>query len=105
MKKIEAARELHAIYNSYEVRKVKLATILRKMYKWGRSKNMFFSMLAEEDFTNKEVVLVHLIFITFLTCTAFVETYPVISILAVIVSAVCVKFLNNVSNKNSNVTN
>ncbi|WP_314352116.1 hypothetical protein [Segatella oris] len=35
MKKIEAARELHAIYNGYEVRKVKLATILRKMYKWG----------------------------------------------------------------------
>ena len=35
MKKIEAARELHAIYNTYEVRKVKLATILRKMYKWG----------------------------------------------------------------------
>ena len=35
MKKIEAARELHAIYNSYEIRKVKLATILRKMYKWG----------------------------------------------------------------------
>ena len=105
MKKIEAARELHAIYNSYEVRKVKLATILRKMYKWGRSKNMFFSMLAEEDFTNKEVVLVHLILITFLTCTAFVETYPVISILAVIVGAVCVKFLNNVGNKNSNVTN
>ena len=59
-------------------------------------------MLAEEDFTNKEVVLVHLILITFLTCTAFVETYPVISILAVIVSAVCVKFLNNVD---SNVTN
>ena len=29
--------------------------------KWWRSKNMFFSMLAEEDFTNKEVVLVHLI--------------------------------------------
>lgn len=73
--------------------------------KWWRSKNMFFSMLAEEDFTNKEVVLVHLILITFLTCTAFVETYPVISILAVIVSAVCVKFLNNVGNKNSNVTN
>ena len=35
LKKIEAARELHAIYNSYEIRKVKLATILRKMYKWG----------------------------------------------------------------------
>ena len=73
--------------------------------KWWRSKNIFFSMLAEEDFTNKEVVLVHIILITLLTCTAFIETYPVISIPAVIVSAVCVKFLNNVSNKNSNVTN
>jgi len=73
--------------------------------KWWRSKNIFFSMLAEEDFTNKEVVLVHLILITLLTCTAFIETYPVISIPAVIVSAVCAKFLNNVSNKNSNVTN
>ena len=72
--------------------------------KWWRSKNMFFSILAEEDFTNKEVVLVHIILITLLTCTAFIETYPVISIPAVIVSAVCVKFLNNVSNKNSNVT-
>ena len=73
--------------------------------KWWRSKNMFFSILAEEDFTNKEVVLVHIILITLLTCTAFIETYPVISIPAVIVSAVCVKFLNNVGNKNSNVTN
>ena len=62
-------------------------------------------MLAEEDFTNKEVVLVHLILMAFLIGTALVETYPVISILAVIVSAVCVKFLNNVGNENSNVTN
>lgn len=62
-------------------------------------------MLAEEDFTNKEVVLVHLILMAFLIGTALVETYPVISILAVIVSAVCVKFLNNVGNKNNNVTN
>ena len=105
MKKIEAARELHAIYNSYEVRKVKLATILRKMYKWGRSKNMFFSMLAEEDFTNKEVVLVHLILITFLIGTALVETYPVISILAIIASAVCVRILNGVGNNINNVSN
>ena len=73
--------------------------------KWWRSKNMFFSILAEEDFTNKEVVLVHIILITLLTCTAFIETYPVISIPAVIVSAVRAKFLNNASNKNRNVTN
>ena len=73
--------------------------------KWWRSKNMFFSMLAEEDFTNKEVVLVHLILITFLTCTAFVETYPVISILAIIASAVCVRILNGVGNYINNVSN
>ena len=73
--------------------------------KWWRSKNIFFSMLAEEDFTNKEVVLVHLILITFLTCTAFVETYPVISILAVIASAVCVRILNGVGNNINNVSN
>ena len=73
--------------------------------KWWRSKNIFFSMLAEEDFTNKEVVLVHLILITFLIGTALVETYPVISILAIIASAVCVRILNGVGNKNSNVSN
>ena len=73
--------------------------------KWWRSKNMFFSILAEEDFTNKEVVLVHLILMAFLIGTALVETYPVISILAILASAVCVKSLNNVGNKNSNVTN
>lgn len=62
-------------------------------------------MLAEEDFTNKEVVLVHLILMAFLIGTALVETYPVISILAILASAVCVKSLNNVGNKNSNVSN
>ena len=56
--------------------------------KWWRSKNMFFSMLAEENFTNKEVVLVHLILMAFLIGTALVETYPVLSIIAIIASAV-----------------
>jgi len=73
--------------------------------KWWRSKNIFFSMLAEEDFTNKEVVLVHLILITFLIGTALVETYPVISILAIIASAVCVRILNGVGNNINNVSN
>ena len=73
--------------------------------KWWRSKNIFFSMLAEEDFTNKEVVLVHLILITFLIGTALVETYPVISILAIIAGAVCVRILNGVGNNINNVSN
>ncbi|MDY3936752.1 MAG: hypothetical protein SOZ07_08925 [Prevotella sp.] len=35
MKKIDAAKELLAIYNSLECRKVKFTTILRKMYRDG----------------------------------------------------------------------
>ena len=35
MKKIEAARELLGIYNCYECRKIKLTTILRKMFREG----------------------------------------------------------------------
>ena len=35
METIEAARELLGIYNSYECRKVKLTTILRKMFREG----------------------------------------------------------------------
>ena len=35
MRKIEAAKEILRVYNSYECRKVKLTTILRKMYRDG----------------------------------------------------------------------
>lgn len=84
------------------IHKSKTSSASEAVGKWWNSKNVFFSLLAEENFTNKEVVLVHLILMVFLIGTALVETYPVISILA---SAVCVKSLNNVGNKNSNVTN
>lgn len=70
--------------------------------KWWNSKNVFFSLLAEEDFTNKEVVLAHLILMAFLIGTALVDTYPVISIIAIIASAVCVRLLNGVGNNISN---
>ena len=73
--------------------------------KWWNSKNVFFSLLAEENFTNKEVVLVHLILMAFLIGTALVETYPVISILAIIASAVCVRILNGGGNNINNVSN
>lgn len=35
MKKNDAAQKLLAIYNSYECRKIKLATMLKKMYRDG----------------------------------------------------------------------
>lgn len=47
----------------------------------------------------------HLILMAFLIGTALVETYPVISILAIIASAVCVRILNGVGNNINNVSN
>ena len=35
MKKNDAAKKLLAIYNSYECRKIKLATMLKKKYREG----------------------------------------------------------------------
>ena len=84
------------------IHKSKTSSASEAVGKWWNSKNVFFSLLAEENFTNKEVVLVHLILIAFLIGTALVETYPVISILA---SAVCVRILNGVGNNINNVSN
>ena len=87
------------------IHKDKTSSASETVGKWWNSKNVFFSLLTEENFTNKEVVLVHLILMAFLIGTALVETYPVISILAILASAVCVKILNGVGNSIDNVSN
>ena len=87
------------------IHKYKTSSASEAVGKWWNSKNVFFSLLTEENFTNKEVVLVHLILMAFLIGTALVETYPVISILAIIASAVCVRILNGVGNSINNVSN
>lgn len=87
------------------IHKSKTSSASEAVGKWWNSKNVFFSLLAEENFTNKEVVLIHLILMAFLIGTALVETYPVISILAIIASAVCVRILNGVGNNINNVSN
>ncbi|WP_314352112.1 hypothetical protein [Segatella oris] len=87
------------------IHKDKTSSASEAVGKWWNSKNVFFSLLTEENFTNKEVVLVHLILMAFLIGTALVETYPVISILAIIASAVCVRILNGVGNSINNVSN
>lgn len=61
---------------------------------WWRSKNSFFSKIAEEEIVNKEVVLVHLILMGVIVGAAFVDTRPAISIFAMAASAVCVRLLN-----------
>lgn len=84
--------------------KNKTLSISEAADKWWNSRNVFFSTIAEENFTNKEVILVHLILMELLACIAFIEAYPVVSIIAMGVSGACVKFLNNDGN-NNNITN
>ena len=68
--------------------------------KWWNSKNLFFSTLAEEDFTNKEVVLTHLILLALLLCIICIEEYPVVAILATGSCGALVKILNKANNVN-----
>lgn len=85
------------------IQKKKSLSVSEMADRWWNSKSVFFSAIAEEDFTNKEVILVHLILVSFLLGAAFVDTCFIISVLAILVSAVCVKLLNRTDNKNDKV--
>ena len=52
--------------------------------KWWNSKNVFFSLLTEENFSNREVVLVHLILIALIICAAAVEVSLLVSFLSLL---------------------
>lgn len=91
--------------NTLSIHKEEKASMVQVARKWWNSKNALFSAFTGEVFTNREVVLAHLILIAFLACTAFIETYPAISVLAIIVSAICVRLLNCGAKKNDNVSN
>ena len=43
--------------------------------KWWNSKNVFFSLLTEENFSNREVVLAHLILIAIIICAAAIRGF------------------------------
>lgn len=72
--------------------------------KWWNAKNAFFSKLAEEDFSNREIVLVHLILIALLIGAIAVEGSLLVSFLAVLVAGIFVACLNrDAGNDNINI--
>ena len=62
--------------------------------KWWNSKNVFFSLLTEENFSNREVVLVHLILIALIICAAAVEVSLLVSFLSLLAAGGLVACLN-----------
>lgn len=62
--------------------------------KWWNAKNALFSAFTGESFTNKEVVLTHLILISLLIGISIAEAYPLVAVLMMGVCAVLVKQLN-----------
>lgn len=85
------------------IQRNKMIPVFEAADKWWNTKNTFFSMLAGEKFSNREVVLTHLILIALFAGIVCAEILPVVSILAVAVSAVCVRFLNQ-KGYNANIT-
>lgn len=72
--------------------------------KWWNSKNVFFSLLTEENFSNREVVLVHLILIALIICAAAVEVSLLVSFLSLLAAGGLVACLNRADyNDNINI--
>ena len=70
--------------------------------KWWNSKNLFLSTIVEEDFTNREVVLVHLILIAVLVGAIAVEVSFIVSLFSLIIGGTLAACLNR-SKENDNI--
>jgi len=68
--------------------------------KWWNAKNALFSTFTGESFTNKEVVLAHLILTALLIGIGSAEAYPLVAVLMIGVCAVIVKQLNKTAGGN-----
>lgn len=68
--------------------------------KWWNAKNALFSTFTGECFSNKEVVLAHLILISLLIGIGSAEAYPLVAVLMIGVCAVIVKQLNKTAGGN-----
>ena len=66
------------------VDKSKEASVTEALSKWWNAKNLLFSSLTEESFSNREVVLVHLILIAIIICAAAVEVSLLVSFLSLL---------------------
>lgn len=86
------------------IEKGKDTSVTEVLAKWWNAKNVFFSKLAEEDFSNREVILAHCILISFLIGVLAAETSILISFLALLVAGGFVVCLNKTDgNENINI--
>ena len=86
------------------VDKSKETSVTEVITKWWKAKNLFFSSLTEESFSNREVVLVHLILIALIICAAAVEVSLLVSFLSLLAAGGLVACLNRADyNDNINI--
>lgn len=86
------------------VDKSKETSVTEVITKWWKAKNLFFSSLTEESFSNKEVVLAHLILIAIIICAAAIEVSLLVSFLSLLVAGGLVAYLNRADyNDNINI--
>ena len=76
------------------VDKSKETSVTEVITKWWKAKNLFFSSLTEESFSNREVVLAHLILIAIIICAAAIEVSLLVSFLSLLVAGGLVAYLN-----------
>jgi len=86
------------------VDKSKETSVTEVITKWWKAKNLFFSSLTEESFSNREVVLTHLILIAIIICAAAIEVSLLVSFLSLLVAGGLVAYLNRADyNDNINI--
>lgn len=86
------------------VDKSKETSVTEVITKWWKAKNLFFSSLTEESFSNKDVVLTHLILIAIIICAAAIEVSLLVSFLSLLVAGGLVAYLNRADyNDNINI--
>jgi hypothetical protein len=86
------------------VDKSKETSVTEVIKKWWKAKNLFFSSLTEERFSNREVVLAHLILIAIIICAAAIEVSLLVSFLSLLVAGGLVAYLNRADyNDNINI--
>lgn len=86
------------------VDKSKETSVTEVITKWWKAKNLFFSSLTEESFSNREVVLAHFILIAIIICAAAIEVSLLVSFLSLLVAGGLVAYLNRADyNDNINI--
>ena len=86
------------------IHKSKTSSASEAVGKWWNSKNVFFSLLTEENFSNREVVLAHLILIAIIICAAAIEVSLLVSFLSLLAAGGLVACLNRADyNDNINI--